>query len=73
MLIAANLASDNIYTHLFSSFLAASGATVITQPMDVSITSHIFASIPSKSAFAPFSGAEDADDERNSWPIQGPS
>lgn len=35
MLIAANLASDNIYTHLFSSFLAASGATVITQPMDV--------------------------------------
>ncbi|KAL3092884.1 hypothetical protein niasHT_030073 [Heterodera trifolii] len=35
MLIAANLAKDNIYTHLFSSFLAASGATVLTQPMDV--------------------------------------
>lgn len=35
MLIAANLAGDNIYTHLFSSFLAASGATVLTQPMDV--------------------------------------
>uniref|UniRef100_A0A915MBX7 Mitochondrial dicarboxylate carrier n=1 Tax=Meloidogyne javanica TaxID=6303 RepID=A0A915MBX7_MELJA len=35
MLIKANLAKDNIYTHLFSSFLAASGATVLTQPMDV--------------------------------------
>nr|CAD2177140.1 unnamed protein product [Meloidogyne enterolobii] len=31
MLIKANLAKDNIYTHLFSSFLAASGATVLTQ------------------------------------------
>uniref|UniRef100_A0A915LNN3 TNase-like domain-containing protein n=4 Tax=Meloidogyne TaxID=189290 RepID=A0A915LNN3_MELJA len=35
MLIKANLEKDNIYTHLFSSFLAASGATVLIQPMDV--------------------------------------
>ncbi|KAI1707411.1 mitochondrial carrier protein domain-containing protein [Ditylenchus destructor] len=34
-LITMELAQDNIYTHLFSSFLAASGATVLTQPMDV--------------------------------------
>jgi len=34
-LIANNLATDNINTHLFSSFIAASGATVLTQPMDV--------------------------------------
>uniref|UniRef100_A0A914KIN5 Uncharacterized protein n=1 Tax=Meloidogyne incognita TaxID=6306 RepID=A0A914KIN5_MELIC len=34
MLIKANLEKDNIYTHLFS-FLAASGATVLIQPMDV--------------------------------------
>lgn len=34
-LIAHNLAQDNVKTHLFSSFLAASGATVLTQPTDV--------------------------------------
>jgi hypothetical protein len=34
-LITSNLAKDNLNTHLFSSFLAASGATVLTQPMDV--------------------------------------
>uniref|UniRef100_A0A915LWU2 Uncharacterized protein n=1 Tax=Meloidogyne javanica TaxID=6303 RepID=A0A915LWU2_MELJA len=34
MLIKANLEKDNIYTHLFSSFLEASGATVLIQPMD---------------------------------------
>jgi len=35
MLITSGYANDNLYTHLFASFLAASCATVLTQPMDV--------------------------------------
>jgi len=35
MLIASEYAKDNIYTHLCASFLAASMATALAQPMDV--------------------------------------
>ncbi|CAD5224395.1 unnamed protein product [Bursaphelenchus xylophilus] len=35
VLMAKFNAPDTVYTHLFSSFLAASAATVLTQPMDV--------------------------------------
>jgi dicarboxylate transporter 10 len=35
MLVESKLMQDNIYTHLFSSFAAASAATVLTMPVDV--------------------------------------
>jgi len=46
MLIKANLAKDNIYTHLFSSFLAASGATVLTQDVCLLLNYRSNLSIP---------------------------